>query len=259
VPRTTVDVERILFCAAAAESASSARASLPHASVVHSHRWPEVLSSARAFDALVLLLDASQAWPQRLRELRLAHPGLPCVLIGDSTCVDADPIWSNIPAATWKRELGGAVASVRTDCLLRDLAKSIDSSPSLANGPQLREALVHAFLSAIPPAAVGDVAALAGCSQSNLERQWRNVFDGSPPIRLEDALGHLVLIRALALRSRGLGWKKVAGQCDLHSETLRRMAVRLTGRKLAPLAAGGPVAQCARFADDVVARITGRT
>jgi hypothetical protein len=82
---------------------------------------------------------------------------------------------------------------------------------------------------------------------------WQSAFGPTPPLRLQDFVHWILLIRATALRSTGRRWTAVADDLGVHEHTIARVAKGLAGMNLRQLAAGGPAEVTRRFERRAVA------
>jgi hypothetical protein len=175
---------------------------------------------------------------QRLCLLQHRSRLAPLVLV---TSKDADNMRAlkdlNVEEVVWlhevERHLLAAVKRASARGLIQRLARRLEGATHLA--PALTKALVHAFRSERPVATVEELAAATRCDRRTLWYHWYRTFDSRPPVRLEDFLDWLVLIRASAEHALGRSWPVVAVELGVHEHTLARMATRLVGVSLREL------------------------
>jgi hypothetical protein len=149
-----------------------------------------------------------------------------------------------------ERELWPAVRGAESRGVLRRLGDALDGAASLP--PLLRAALAHACRSAEPVRSVSELALAVGRDRRTLWRLWRGVHGGAPPLRLEDFLHWLLVLRGTASRRPRGSWTAVAREMRVHEHTLARAAAALAGRSLRELAAEGEAQVALRFEREVV-------
>jgi len=99
----------------------------------------------------------------------------------------------------------------------------------------LREALAYACRSERPVHSINELAAAVNRNRRSLWHQWTQAVGSSPPLRLQDFLHWILLLRALGRKSPERTWAAVAEDLGLHAHTLWRYAKDLTGRTLPAL------------------------
>ncbi|HVE77699.1 MAG TPA: hypothetical protein VNA89_02500 [Gemmatimonadaceae bacterium] len=230
--------------------------------VLATDAWSELEQAAPGAACLVVVakwLSHDGVFPQ-LCALRVRSRFKPVVLV---TSKDADNARSlkdvHVEEVVWcheaERELWPAVKRAAARGLLRQLGDRFEMAPRLA--PLLRGALAHACRSERPVTTVEALAAAAHCDRRTLWYQWQKAFHGTPPLRLEDALNWLILLRAAGRYAPGRAWPVVAAELDVHEHTLARLTVRLAGitlRELSTVAQGWLVG---RFAERVLTPLLG--
>jgi AraC-like DNA-binding protein len=97
------------------------------------------------------------------------------------------------------------------------------------------------------------LAAVAGCDRRTLWSQWRQAFGRDYPLRLQDFVHWLLLLRALQRKRPSRAWALVADQVGVHPHTLSRLTRQLTGRTLRELAREGHPALLLHFETGVLA------
>jgi hypothetical protein len=117
---------------------------------------------------------------------------------------------------------------------------------------RLRDALAAACRAGTPVYTVAQFAALSGRDRRTLWRLWQSSFGPVPPLRLQDFVQWLLLIRAASLRSTGQRWGSVAADLGVNQHTIARLARKLAGMNLRELAAAGPAEITRRFEEHVV-------
>jgi hypothetical protein len=211
--------------------------------------WPafERLAAAARCSVVVVPWLNGDGQLGRLADLRRRLPLQPLVVI---TAKDADNVrllgGLLIEEVLWldeiPRRLAAAVASAsQTDRLTR-MADALGTAPHLP--VLLRRALHHALVADPPLHTVAALAAAVGRDRRSLWRYWHEAFHDEPPLRLQDLLDWLLLLRAATLKTPGRNWAGVAAELQIHEHTISRLAGRLAGLSLRELAAGGqgPVA-----------------
>jgi AraC-like DNA-binding protein len=133
------------------------------------------------------------------------------------------------------RHLRIAVSAVRNPSPLCAVERHLTEHPSLPY--ELRIALISGCRAAAPPRTVAEYAAPASCHKSTLYRQFRRC-NPTEDRSLGDFVDWVLLVRALQ-RLPGNKLSNVAGELGVDEKTLRRIAERLTGRRLSAIRSTG--------------------
>jgi hypothetical protein len=222
--------------------------------------WDTFQRSAACRDSLVAVLpgDVTTDQVRRLAMLQREHPDHPLVLAVDPNAENlrrlsrlevAEMIWLE----ELNRKLWPALRQARTDGALHRFARRFEEADWIT--ARLRKALAAGCRSVPPPCNVAQLAALVRRDRRTLWRIWQDTFGPTPPLRLQNFVQWLLLIRAATLRSTGLRWTVVAHDMSIHEDTIARMAKKLAGMDLRQVAAGGPVEVTRHFEQKVVARL----
>lgn len=123
--------------------------------------------------------------------------------------------------------------------------------------PKLREALARAAEGERPIRTVEKLAGTAGCDRRTLWNQWKQAVGRDAPVRLQDFLHWLLLLRATSGKGAGRPWAEVADEVGVHPHTLGRLARQLTGHTLRELSSGGAALVRARFEAEVLPYLLG--
>ena len=147
--------------------------------------------------------------------------------------------------------MGGAGGGTRT--LLGRGGHAAPTLRAAEHVPQkLREALALACEGERPIRTVERLACAVGCDRRTLWNQWKQVVGRDEPLRLQDFLHWVLLLRAMSGKTAGRSWADVADDVGVHPHTLGRLARQLAGRTLRDLAAGGHAPVARRFEDEVL-------
>lgn len=206
--------------------------------------WHRFLVAVQHAGCGVLVLPdlAQHRGRDRLRQARSVAASVPVVLV---TRADAENLRSvcDIPvdAVVWlhdvDRALWPAVEQVRRRDALYEVAQQVESAGHLP--PQLRHALLHLCRSRNPAYTVNGLAALVGCCRQTLwEQCMRNAGGGEKSPK--DAVGCVLLLRALRERQSGASWETIARRLGVSLDRLQRMAARLAHGTLGELEATAP-------------------
>lgn len=98
----------------------------------------------------------------------------------------------------------------------------------------LRRALAHACRSERPVGSIKQLAGAVGSNRSTLWLQWNQAVDS--PLRLQDFLHWILLLRIVGRKTPGQSWAAVAEQVGVSAHSLARFARQLTGMKLQEVA-----------------------
>jgi hypothetical protein len=222
--------------------------------------WPAFESAALTSEcaiAVVSWLSTDDA-VSRIAALRFRSPLLPLVVV---TAKDADNVRLLsrlvVEEIVWQHEaertLSLAVRSARSHAMGRRITESIAAADHLP--VQLRTGLIHVLRSLTPVRSISEVASAVGCHRRTLWYQWRLVVRGEPPLRLEDFLDWVLLLRAVSRKQASRGWSEAAGAAGIHEHTLARLARQHTGLRLRHLAAVQPQRLADAFHSQVLRRV----
>jgi hypothetical protein len=221
------------------------------------HLFEHAASTAECATVIVPWLSADDA-VSRIASLRYRFPLLPLVVV---TAKDADNVRLLsrliIEEIVWQHEaertLPLAVRSARSHALGRRVTESIAAADHLP--VQLRTGLIHVLRSLTPVRSISEVASAVGCHRRTLWYQWRSVVRGEPPLRLEDFMHWVLLLRAVARKQVRRGWREAASATGIHEHTLARLARQHTGLCLRRLAAIQPHRVAEAFQSQVLRRV----
>jgi DNA-binding NarL/FixJ family response regulator len=225
--------------------------------------WNSFQRSAAERESLVVVLPGEVTADQvdRLATLQRQHPHHPLVLAVDRDAENlrrlsrlrvAEMVWTE----ELDRHLWPTLRRARTGGALRRFARRFEGAEWIP--ARLRQALAAACRSSTPVYTVPQLAALVGRDRRTLWRLWQTTFGPRPPLRLQDFVDWLLLVRAAVLRATGLRWAAVADDLGVHEHTIARTARRLAGRNLRELAAGGPTEVTRRFEARVLTALLDR-
>jgi hypothetical protein len=240
------------------------RATVPEGeTVVSTSCWSTFQRSAAKGDSLVVVLSGEVTGEEveRLATLQRRLPYHPLVL-----AVDRDPenlrrlSPLRVSEMLWTEELvrglWPTVRRVRADAALRRLARDFDDADWIP--ARLRQALAAACRATSPVRTIPELAGLVGRDRRTIWRLWQSAFGPEPPLRLQDFLDWLLLIRASALRSSGQRWTAVAQELAVHEHTIARIARRLAGLNLRQVGDAGAGEVTRRFDRRAVRPLLGR-
>lgn len=223
------------------------RSALPAgAEVVAVEDWSQLERALSAAECSVIHLDRldSTSTLPRLSALRSRHPRHPVVLVTRWELENARHLKDvSVDEVIWLPEIEGALrGAVERACArcsafdgdLRGLARVLGQAGHLPN--PLREALAHACRTERPVHSVNELATAVGRNRRSLWHQWTRAVGTSSPLRLQDFLHWVLLLRALARKTPERTWVAVAHELKLSPHTLWRYAKDLTGRTLPALA-----------------------
>ncbi|MEJ7811795.1 MAG: hypothetical protein WKG32_15395 [Gemmatimonadaceae bacterium] len=219
------------------------------------HVAPAAICSVIAVDWL-----CDDAICTRLFAFHQRFPLHPVVLV---TRKDADNVRHlkglHVQEVVWPSEVAQTLwPAVRRACardLLHRLAAAFVKAERLS--VELRQALVSACWSEPPVRSVTVLAQMVGCDRRTLWRHWRDAAGRMSPLRLEDVVHWLLLLRAAGRKGPNRGWAVVARELNMHEHTLARSARRLAGCTLSDLSAAGLPALTTTFVQQVIHPLTG--
>lgn len=170
----------------------------------------------------------------RIARIRGRHPHCAVIVVTER---DADTIRLLCPLGVdeivWSHqttlELLRAVGRARTRDLLHSVASIVASLPNLP--PLLREALLYVATSHEVVSSVKQLATFMRCNRATLCHHWTKTARVNSPMRLEDYLNWVVLMRAVTYKNSGSTWGGVAHRLGLHEQTLSRVLGRLAAEK----------------------------
>jgi hypothetical protein len=216
------------------------RAVLPSGSHHETSDWNRARRLAEPSTGIVAFVEwLSDPVFEALCSYKLVSPLVPVLLITRGEVENTrrlkdvlaeEVIW----IAEIDRALVPALQRMRTAGLLNRAAALLEAERGIP--PLLRHALCRACRGSY--VSVKQLAADMGRTRAALAQQWREHV-GPAPLRLEDVLDWIVLLRAVAMKSPGRSWMSIAGDLRVHQQTIGRIAKRLHGTTLRELAAGG--------------------
>lgn len=231
----------------------------PEQAVVLVEDWDRVESEGPSTDCSVVhlpWLNGSPVLP-RLSAFKGRHPHHPVVLVTgwdpeNARCLKDVYVEEVVWFREVERELSGAVerTCAHDYNYLRCLAMPIEEAEHLP--ATLRRALAYACRNERPVCSVKQLAAAAGCDRRTLWHQWNRTFGAGSPLRLQDFLHWVLLLRAVGRKTPGESWADVAESVGVHAHTLWRFSKQLAGCTLPELAAGGHPVIVERFRDRVL-------
>jgi hypothetical protein len=220
-------------------------------------QWSRFAESASLAATAVVVMDwlAHDGLVMRLAALRARLPLLPLILV---TRRDADnlrllsrlSIEEVIFSDEVDRALPAAVLRARGAGVPQGYAELLSRHQGLP--PRIRKAAAAALQSRQPLTTLEELAAAVDCDRGTLWRSWRRCFEGEPPLRLQDFLNWVLLLRAIEARSGDTSWQVVALRLGVHEHTLGRIARRLTGARLRDLELAGQQFVLDRFEASVL-------
>jgi hypothetical protein len=204
-------------------------------------------------------VDVAGALVRRLRRVRADNPAHALVLVTTPPRDDGRALVGlAADAVVWRdrveQDLWPTVAAARANALLHHIAQSLAAAAHLP--ARLRHALADAVDTVPPPTTVAALAVLAQCHRATLGAQWRQAVAPRSTLRLEDFVSWLVLLRAVERKRHDQKWSALATDCDVHLHTLRRLARKLAGCRLADLEGSGRRGLYERFQSQCVAAVT---
>ncbi len=139
----------------------------------------------------------------------------------------------------WSREMRGDLANVIQQICseefnyVRCLAVPFREAEHLPFA--LRTALARACKDERPVCSVEALAQLTGCDRRTLWVQWTQSVGAESPLRLQDFIQWILLMRAVGRKRPDNTWGAVAKDLGVHPHTLGRYAKQLAGRTLPEL------------------------
>lgn len=115
----------------------------------------------------------------------------------------------------------------------------------------LREGLAAAVRNPKPPRRVDELASLFCCDRSTLWKHCRSAFPGAT-LQPGHFVDWVLLIHGVASKRPGRKWCAVADSLGIHEHTLRRLAKRHTGLRLADLEEDGQQILIDQFQEHVL-------
>jgi hypothetical protein len=225
--------------------------------------WRTFQRSAATRESLVVVLPGEVTTEQveRLATLQRRLPYHPLLLAVDRDAENLRRLSHlRVSEIIWTEDLDNhlwpALRRARTGGALRRFAREFEAADWIPD--LLRHALAAACRSPAPTYTVPQLAAHVGRDRRTVWRLWQRTFGPVPPLRLQDFVHWLLLIRAASLRSTGHRWTGVAADLGVHEHTIARLARGLAGMSLREVAAGGPAELTRRFEKRVVAPLLGR-
>ena len=211
-------------------------------SVVHvtSHeKWSDFEEAAGRPDcAIVPVLRIETETADRLREIERMLPGTPVVLVIAEgleqrlRAVDA-VVGEVVLLSHVSRGLPAVVARAIERTYLRRVARKAEGSKTVP--PIMAAAIAAACRSRSPVQSLDDLVVLVGWSRSALARVWQTT--APPSITPKVFLDWLLLLRALAWKTRRRSWESIAEDLRVDKGTLAHVARRLMHRHLTDLGA----------------------
>jgi DNA-binding NarL/FixJ family response regulator len=216
--------------------------------------WAEFDRGAQSATALVVAMPGLPH-PIAIREVeRIAtrHPLVPIIFVIDRDAEFARQLCHiGVTAIVWTHacatELPDAIARAQAGTVFERVASCFEDSDRLA--PPLRDAMILACRSRVPPRSVLDLARLSGCHRSTLWEHWHREFGHDCPLRLEDLLAWLNVLYAVSHHEGGRKWDAVASELRVHPRTIQRHALRLARLHLRDLDHGMTALLLDRFSD----------
>jgi hypothetical protein len=225
--------------------------------------WRTFQRSAGTSESLVVVVPGQVTSDQvdRLATLQRRLPDHALVLAVDRDAENLRRLSRlHVDEMIWTHELDSrlwpTLRRARTRSALARVAAELEAADWIPD--RLRQALAAACRTTTPVHTVPQLAALAGRDRRTLWRLWQSAFGPTPPLRLQDFVHWILLIRATALRSTGRRWAAVADDMGIHEHTIARVAKGLAGMNLRELAAGGPAEVTRRFERRAVAPLLRR-
>lgn len=215
----------------------------PERRVVVAEDWSGVESRVPEAKCSVLLIEwlHTSPVPPRLSVLKDRYPNHPVILVTRWDPENARRLKDiSVEEVVWYREVESELGPVvRRTCtqdyhFLRCLAVPIEEAGHIP--ATLKQALAFACRSEVPIRSVKHLTAAVGSNRRTLWYQWCKVVGPSSPLRLQDFLHWVLLLRAVGRKTPDRSWATVAEDVGVHPHTLWRFAKQLTGCTLPELA-----------------------
>ncbi len=209
-------------------------------------RWEDVAAAASSASCALVASEEGDRWLLRgILDIRAKSPDLAFLVVGEAGPLHAlrqlnDPLIEGIREQDAQHRIPTLLTQLRWRSLFRWMARLIEGNAKAPVG--LRRALAICCLSALPITSVTSLARAAQSHRSTLTKQWKQTFGAPPmlPLRLEDFVAMVILLRALAAKVPSITWREVSSGLGVHERTLRRTAHRLFGTSLGSLASQHP-------------------
>jgi hypothetical protein len=194
--------------------------------------------------AAILDLGASPA-TAHLAAFKMSNPNHPVILITEWEPDNARHLKNlQVDEVVWTEEIRRYLPEVVKEACCSDLNHVRCLAVPLEHAERLpaplRRALAFACRHENPVHSINQLARVAGVNRRTLWQQWKSVVGGEP-LRLQDFLHWILLIRALGHKTPEMSWNTVAEEMGLGLGTLSRYAKQLTGKTLQELHAQGPL------------------
>lgn len=203
----------------------------------------ELLRLAGDVDAVVIEAENLLSVLRVVRHINRDHPFLPVILITEQNSTDHRHLASvSVEAILRQHQIAARLpaalkGSAEMTFRLRRLGEECMRN-ELISAP-LRRVLGCALTSVPPPRTVQHLARLLHSDPSTIRRHWRRDVDSRGIQRVKDLLDWIFLLHALSAKRPDRSWRCVAKSIGTHENTLRRLAVRLTGDMLGSVCAAG--------------------
>jgi len=227
----------VMVFAPTAEARDAYRRLLVRETVLSVPTWPLAVTLGSQVDCAVVAVPPSAVFDAAgaIHALREEHPALPVVYAADDVLRARDQV-ERARIAHEVIRYGGAGATVSaaiqaacTAALLERTAAQLHEAGGVPSA--LQAALVRLCASEPPPRAVAELAGGVPVHRRTLWYQWRQHV-GAAPLRLEDVVAWVLLLRASILRLRGSSWTEAATALGVHRHTVARAAERLADTRL---------------------------
>ena len=210
-----------------------------------------------AGDADVVVIEAENLLPVLpvVRHINRDHPVLPVILITEQDSTDLWHLASvSVEAVVFQHQITARLpaalkSSAGVAFRLRALGEECMRNESIP--APLRRLLGCALTSVPPPREVQHLARLLHSDPSTIRRQWRRGVNSHGIQRVKDLLDWIFLLHALSTKRPDRSWRCVAKSIGTHENTLRQLAVRLTGDTLGSVGAAGTERLLERFAESL--------
>ena len=217
-----------------------------------------------AGDVDAVVIEAENLLPVLgvVRHINRDHPLLPVILITEQNSVDLRHLASvSVEAILCQHQIAARLpaalkSSAEVAFRLRRLGEECMRN-ELIPAP-LRRLLGCALISVPPPRTVQHLARLLHSDPSTIRRHWRRDVDSRGIQRVKDLLDWIFLLQALSAKRPDQSWRCVARSIGTHENTLRRLAVRLTGDTLSSVGAAGTERLLECFAESLAESICAK-